>query len=112
MNNIQQTSIEAYESICYELNKRQKHIYQALLRLGIANNTRLAIECGMLISSVTPRIFELRAMGLVEFSHIRPCPITKRNTIWWKIAQNSIKIIKESSIGNEGVTVAKKFHRK
>lgn len=82
---IQQTSLEAFESIKFSLGEKQLIVYNMLKDLSIANNTILAKKLGWPINRITPRINELRKMRYVTQDSIRICPITKKSTIFWKI---------------------------
>ena len=82
---MQQTSLEAYDKIQHELSGRRLEVYNSLKRLEVANNTTLALDLRWGINRVTPRIKELRDMGLVVKDSIRICPFTKMKTIYWKV---------------------------
>lgn len=86
---IQQTSIKAFESIQKSLGDRQKKVYLALCDLQAANNLILARRLGLPINQVTPRVLELRKLGLVIKDSMRPCPITKRITWFWRVRVNN-----------------------
>lgn len=80
---IQKTSLMAYKDVI--LSDRQEEVYKTLLNLECANNLIIARKLGWEINRVTPRMLELRRMGKVEKDSIRPCPITKRLTWFWRI---------------------------
>lgn len=82
---IQQTSLEAYKQISEDLKGRQLEVYKALKFLETANNTSLALYLRWPINRITPRIKELRDLGLVKQDSIRKCPYTKKNTIYWRV---------------------------
>ena len=82
---MQQTSLEAYDKIQHELSGRRLEVYNSLKRLEVANNTTLALDLRWSINRVTPRINELRKIGLVVKDSIRICPFTKMKTIYWKV---------------------------
>ena len=83
---VQQTSILAYQDIQESLGERQKQVYTMLKDLGSANNLILAKKLGIPINSITPRMLELRNLGLVIKDSMRVCPITKRITWFWRCA--------------------------
>ncbi len=84
---IQTTSIEAYRENLAHLGDRQRQVLDAMHRYGKpVTNKELSRMVGLEINSVTPRIFELRSFGLVEEAGIRPCKISGRKAIAWKVA--------------------------
>lgn len=96
---IQPTSLLAYDNIQKDLGEMQLKVFACLKNLESANNTILARKLGWTINRVTPRINELRKMGLVISDCFRECPITKRLTIFWKVSEI---FIPTASIGNQG----------
>lgn len=62
---IQDTSLDAYNSIVENLGPRQQIIFEAL-RNNPASNKTLAKRLGLEINQVTPRTLELRKKGLVK----------------------------------------------
>lgn len=87
---VQETSREAYDDIQPTLGDRQQAVYAELAKHEDITNGELARELGWPINTVTPRVFELRKMHLVEEALKRPCSTTGRNAIAWRI------IIKET----------------
>lgn len=81
---ITQTSLQAYNRIKEEIGERQLQVYQTLKELLYATNTMISKKIKLPINSITPRIFELRQKGLVEYSHTSWCPITKMKAKYWK----------------------------
>ena len=82
MTNMQSTSLAAYEEVCETLGARQTAVLAAL---DIPmTNTELAKKMGYAINRITPRIFELRELGLVRRETKRPCKITGRMAIVWR----------------------------
>jgi hypothetical protein len=86
---VQQTSLEAYQSIKYTgvLGNSQKIVYLALKDLGAANNLIISKKLGWGINRITGRINELRKFGYVIEDELSPrdCPITKRKTMFWRV---------------------------
>ena len=82
---IQQTSLQAYSEVKPTLGEKQLIVYNMLKDLGAANNMILALKLGWSINRITPRILELRKLGLVDYDSLRTCPITKRSTIFWRV---------------------------
>jgi len=81
----QQTSLMAYSEIKMELGERQEEVYNLIKSLGSVNNMIIARRLALPINSVTPRVYELRELGLVEKDCMRACPISKRITWFWRI---------------------------
>lgn len=83
---IQQTSLHAYEDIKHNLGEKQLAVYNALKDLESANNKILAKKLGWEINRVTPRVLELRELGLVEKHSMRPCPFPPNRVTWfWRV---------------------------
>jgi Mn-dependent DtxR family transcriptional regulator len=85
---IRDTSLEAYYEVLEDLEGRQREVYAALRELGPANNTMIANKLNLPINSITPRIHELRALGLVIFYKKDKCPYTSKKTIFWKVRKD------------------------
>jgi len=62
---IQQTSLSAWSGIRPELGKRQSQVLAVLIHEGSLTNWQIAKRLGLPINSVTPRVHELRKLGLV-----------------------------------------------
>lgn len=93
MNNIQDTSFEAYIQRD-KMKVRQDYLtlLNAIKSLGEANNTMLVRFTGLPINVVCPRMFELRQKGHLELVGKKPCPIRKERGItvttrFWRIRQ-------------------------
>jgi len=82
---VQETSLRAFEEVKQTLGNRQRLILNSLKTLKVANNQMLSRFLKKPINTITPRVNELRDMKLVTFSHEGSCPITKRNTMFWKL---------------------------
>lgn len=65
---IQQTSMEAYESIQRDLGERQQLILDTIVDNPGMSNHDIAHILGLEINQITGRVFELRTMGLVKSS--------------------------------------------
>ena len=81
---IQITSLKAYADVLETLGDRQIQVYKAIKDLRSANNLMIAERVGLPINSVTPRVKELRDLGVVRAHHKAYCPKTQRLTIFWK----------------------------
>ena len=85
MNDIQITSLEAYaHEIFPTLGKRQALIVQYLRSAGEHTNCEISDALNLPINTVTPRIKELRAQGLVLSARKRKCNITGRMAWAWR----------------------------
>ena len=89
---MQSTSLEAYKQIEKSISGRQKLVYQAIDFLGRANNREIAQHLDIPINEVTPRVNELRTLGLVVLAGKCKDPISHKLTMQWK--QGSIWNIK------------------
>jgi Mn-dependent DtxR family transcriptional regulator len=82
---IQDTSIKAYYEVLRSLGRSQKEVLDALRTQPNATNAEIA---HMLhhrpINTITPRVFELRQIGLVEEVGKRKCRVTSRTAIAWR----------------------------
>lgn len=84
---VRQTSLEAYHDIKDSLGERQSEVLKCLQVLGVGNNRMIAERLGLAINSVTPRVKELRELGLVVEAGRSVCPYSKRRTIFWKVKE-------------------------
>jgi len=83
---IQSTSLEAYHSISpEELGFMQRMIYSCIIRNPGMSNHDISRYSQIEINKVTPRVKELRDMGMVVFSHHKKDRITHRRCMCWKV---------------------------
>ena len=82
---IQQTSMEAYDSIKTELGERQQQVYDTIEQHEGVSNLDISQILSLPINSVTPRVKELRNINLVKFHNYKQDPITKRRVMTWEI---------------------------
>ena len=81
---ISDTSLKAYrEDALPTLGQRQAMVLGAIKKLGKATNSEIARELRWSINRITPRTFELRALGKVGDDGKRPCLITGRMAYVW-----------------------------
>jgi len=66
--------------------KNQKRVLQALIDNGAMCNRQIANTIDYEINSVTPRVLELRELGLVEEAFKAKDPKTNRTVIYWRVA--------------------------
>ena len=83
---IQQTSVEAYESIQPDLGERQQLILDTIIDNPNVSNHDIAHLLGLEINQVTPRVFELRTMNLVKSHGTKIDEDTGRKVICWEEA--------------------------
>lgn len=85
---IQDTSLEAYDNIQPTLGNRQRQILKVLEQFPQGrSNLSISRILGVPINSVTPRIKELRDLGIVIFSHYERDRVTNRNCMCWKVKE-------------------------
>ena len=91
MSGVQETSLEAYREIQPNLGKKQHEVYRVLkaaTRRGFdMTNMELAVLLKWSINRVTPRVFELRTLGIVVLSKVRDCGVTGRRACAWRTTQ-------------------------
>lgn len=81
---IQDTSIWAYAHATQNLGAKQKQVLDALRFFPDATNTEIAAHLKWPINRITPRIGELRKMGLVLDAGRRPCKVTGSTAHAWR----------------------------
>lgn len=87
---VQETSLKAYFGEIYDnLGNRQKVVLEALKERENFTNQELADFLGFPINTVTPRVKELRDLGLVRKFTTRPCKSTGRTAIAWELVINN-----------------------
>jgi Mn-dependent DtxR family transcriptional regulator len=84
---VQQTSVDAYLGVMPSLGDRQSAIYRLLMCEGPLSNKQIARLLEIPINSVTPRVHELRGLGLVIRSGYRTCPSTHCAEIVWEVVR-------------------------
>ena len=82
---MQETSIEAYNSIQVSLGKRQKNVHDMIKKNGSVTNRELSTLLQMPINQITPRTNELVKMGLVIQDGKVKDLLTNRSAMLWKI---------------------------
>lgn len=84
-------SILAYRAFApKDLSKRQNTVLAFLLRQGPMSNKQLAERTGWPINTITPRVKELRDMGLVELETIHIDHNTNRPEQVWRVRDISL----------------------
>lgn len=92
---VQNTSKLSYaRDVFPTLGDRQHEVYEAIRTASHGlTNSEIADKLGNPINTITPRVFELRGMGLVVEDIKRACSITGRRAIAWKLPKEEILII-------------------
>lgn len=85
LSSVRDTSLMAYIEIEPELGARQMHVLSVLRERGSLTNTELSQVLNWTINRVTPRIFELRALGCVILDCKRSCRVTGRQAYSWRV---------------------------
>lgn len=90
---IANTSLQAFSEILPELGDRQWAVYRTIQKLQPCNNIMISKHLNKPINEITPRTHELRKKKLlgnfvVVRSHLDECPVTKRQSQFWKINDN------------------------
>lgn len=84
---IQQTSLLAYKSL-EEVGRKQRACFNVIKQRGAAANYDIAHTLGWDINGVTPRVKELRELGLVRQAYKALHPITDRKVIYWEVIES------------------------
>lgn len=89
------TSMMAYNDLVSsgKLGEKQQDVYHALSHMVEASNGELAKYLHWPINTVTPRVYELRSLGLVFEVGKRPCTISGRKAKIWSVC-NKMKTFK------------------
>lgn len=81
---MEETSLMAYKEIEPTLGERQKEVYLAIKSLVETDNLLLSRYLRLPINSITPRVLELRKLGLVKKVRVGKSIVTNRNVnFWW-----------------------------
>lgn len=94
---MQLTSLEAYRKL-ERVSQKQRECYRVLKSLGPLPNLHIADKLGWPINRVTPRIKELRDLGLVEEAYRDVDPMTDRKAIYWRVTEPPEEPLKQTSI--------------
>lgn len=86
---VQPTSLEAYYDLIPRLGEMQDRVLGVFYEVPGKpdwTNREIAAHMGLDVCSITGRVYELRNMGLLEFSRKRMCGITLRRVLAWRLA--------------------------
>jgi len=86
---IQQTSLDAYQELMLSphLSDLQKQVYAVLYEKGALNNRLIAMWLNKPINCITPRVMELRKMGLIGQAFRKKDYVTGKVSIFWRIKE-------------------------
>lgn len=80
------TSLVSYYNILNELGKRQKEVLISLKKINHpVNNLMVSRFMNLPINQITPRMNELRKLGIVIYHHTASCPFTKHSSRFFVI---------------------------
>ena len=79
------TSLMAYIEVHPTLGDRQARVLSLLERGERLTNMEIAQALGWSINRVTPRVKELRELGLVKLDGYRECSVTGRTACLWTV---------------------------
>ncbi len=81
----QETSIESYKLILPELGNRQRQVFDVISKMPNVCNYEIGVILGLPINSVTPRVKELRDLGLVVCVGTKLDKVSNRNVMIWGV---------------------------
>jgi DNA-binding MarR family transcriptional regulator len=85
---MQQTSLQAFDSIKHKLGQAQTRVLGVLYenpQIRDWTNSEIASNLSWSINRITGRVNELRQIGVLEESRQRECHITGYTAIAWRI---------------------------
>jgi Mn-dependent DtxR family transcriptional regulator len=91
---VARTSIDTFHGeVVDTLGDRQRRVFNMLSMLSEATNSEIARALAFPINTVTPRVLELRKLGLVEHARTRPCHVTGRNAKAWRVKHGQMSLL-------------------
>ena len=81
---IQQTSLESYKAIIPTLSDRQKVVFDVINEHHGMSNHDISRFLGLEINCVTPRVNELRDLGVVDLFGFKTDKLTDRKVMCWE----------------------------
>jgi succinate dehydrogenase flavin-adding protein (antitoxin of CptAB toxin-antitoxin module) len=85
---VRDTSLDAYfGEVLEKLGECQSRVLDVFYENPDRDftNMELAQYLGWSVNRVTPRVYELREMGLLTLSRVRPCRVTGRRAMAWRV---------------------------
>lgn len=84
MTHVRDTSVAAYQDVQAHLGEKQQVVLTVLQDTPNMTNTEIAQSLGWPINTVTPRVYELRNLGLVREIGKRMCKVTGKSVYAWE----------------------------
>jgi hypothetical protein len=81
---IQDTSLFAYSVATQNLGAKQKEVLDCLRYFPDATNAEIAAKMNWPVNRITPRMLELRKLGLVLDAGTRTCKVTGSTAHSWR----------------------------
>lgn len=82
---IQLTSLEAFMDIQPDLGFRQKQVLDVIQKMPFVCNYEISVILGLPINSITPRVKELRDLGMVVCMGTKQDKVSGRNVMIWSV---------------------------
>jgi hypothetical protein len=82
---VQPTSIESFKLLQESIHPHQKTVLKTLRELGRASNKQISMALGWPINTITPRVKELREIGLVDYEGEQFDSKTQRHEMVWGV---------------------------
>jgi hypothetical protein len=82
---IQLTSLEAFMDIQPDLGFRQKQVLDVIQKMPFVCNYEISVILSLPINSITPRVKELRDLGMVVCMGTKQDRVSKRNVMIWSV---------------------------
>lgn len=101
---IQQTSLQAFYSL-KNLGDEQRHVYEAIKKLGAATDRQLSKYLGKEINCITPRRGELAEMKLIGEEGL-VIQDTGRRAMAWSVRDPNDKQLKEVANETHGAAIS------
>ncbi len=92
---VRQTSLQAYKRINTHLGQRQKQVLMAFYMDGPATDREVAESMNRPINTVTPRRNELVNKELLEEKGKRPCGVTGKRALVWRVKPSKERLVNE-----------------
>jgi len=96
--NSEQIRNDAFKLLLEKLNERQLEVYNIIVKYQPIHNERIAEHLNIYPHQVTPRVLELREMGIVEFAGEGTSQKSNRKVSLWRINPNGTQL----SLFNKG----------
>ena len=88
---VRSTSLQSYEfDVLTVLGDRQRVVLEAMKNRENWTNSELAAYLNFPINTITPRVYELRRLGLVMEDGKRQCKVTGRTCISWMVVKSTL----------------------